>query len=51
MSVATIVERDSAAVAALAAEAGRVLALSREDVELVRRDGLVHVLGRLGVSN
>jgi HD-GYP domain-containing protein (c-di-GMP phosphodiesterase class II) len=41
----------SAAVAALAAEAGRVLALPQEDVDLLRRSGLVHDLGRLGVSN
>jgi HD-GYP domain-containing protein (c-di-GMP phosphodiesterase class II) len=41
----------SGAVAALAAEAGRVLALPEEDVTLLRRAGLVHDLGRLGVSN
>ena len=41
----------SGAVAALAAEAGRVLALPDEDIYLLRRAGLVHDVGRLGVSN
>jgi HD-GYP domain-containing protein (c-di-GMP phosphodiesterase class II) len=41
----------SGAVAALAADAGRVLGLSEEEVDLVRRGGLVHDIGRLGVSN
>ena len=41
----------SGAVAALAAEAARVLALPDDDVDLVRRSGLVHDIGRLGVSN
>ena len=41
----------SSAVAAVAAEAGRVLALPDEDVVLLRRAGLVHDWGRLGVSN
>jgi HD-GYP domain-containing protein (c-di-GMP phosphodiesterase class II) len=41
----------SGAVAALAAEAGRVLALPDDDVTVLRRAGLVHDLGRLGVSN
>ena len=35
----------------LAAEAARGLGLSDDDVVLVRRAGLVHDLGRLGVSN
>jgi HD-GYP domain-containing protein (c-di-GMP phosphodiesterase class II) len=41
----------SRGVAELAAEAGRGLGLSDEDVVLVRRAGLVHDLGRLGVPN
>jgi HD-GYP domain-containing protein (c-di-GMP phosphodiesterase class II) len=41
----------SSAVAALAAEAGRVLALPDVDVDLLHRAGLVHDVGRLGVSN
>jgi HD-GYP domain-containing protein (c-di-GMP phosphodiesterase class II) len=41
----------SRGVAALAAEAARGQGLSDEDVVLVRRAGLVHDLGRLGVSN
>ena len=41
----------SGAVAALAADAGRVLALPDDDVDLLRRAGLVHDMGRLGVSN
>jgi HD-GYP domain-containing protein (c-di-GMP phosphodiesterase class II) len=41
----------SRGVAELAAEAGRRLGLSDEDVVLVRRAGLVHDLGRLGVPN
>ena len=41
----------SAAVAELAAESARVLGLPGDDVALVRRAGLVHDLGRLGVSN
>jgi HD-GYP domain-containing protein (c-di-GMP phosphodiesterase class II) len=41
----------SAAVAALAAGAGRVLTLPDEDVDLLGRAGLVHDVGRLGVSN
>jgi HD-GYP domain-containing protein (c-di-GMP phosphodiesterase class II) len=41
----------STAVANLAAETVRVLGLSEDDVLLVRRAGLVHDLGRLGVSN
>ena len=41
----------SRGVAELAAEAGRGLGLSEEDVVLVRRAGLVHDLGRLGVPN
>jgi HD-GYP domain-containing protein (c-di-GMP phosphodiesterase class II) len=39
------------AVADLAAEAGGQLGLSHADVRLLRRAGLVHDLGRLGVSN
>jgi HD-GYP domain-containing protein (c-di-GMP phosphodiesterase class II) len=39
------------AVAELAAEAGAALRLSEGDVGLLRRAGLVHDLGRLGVSN
>ncbi len=39
------------AVAELAAEAGRRLALPEEEVRLLRRAGLVHDFGRLGVSN
>jgi HD-GYP domain-containing protein (c-di-GMP phosphodiesterase class II) len=38
-------------VADLAAEAARHLGLPDDDVRLVRRAGLVHDLGRLGVSN
>ncbi len=41
----------SRGVADLAAEAARGLGLSGDDVVLVRRAGLVHDLGRLGVSN
>ena len=41
----------SRGVADLAAEAARGLGLSADDVVLVRRAGLVHDLGRLGVSN
>jgi HD-GYP domain-containing protein (c-di-GMP phosphodiesterase class II) len=39
------------AVAELAAEAGAALGLPESDVRLLRRAGLVHDLGRLGVSN
>ena len=41
----------SRAVADLAAEAGVTLGLSGDEVRLLRRAGLVHDLGRLGVSN
>ncbi|HEX3976660.1 MAG TPA: HD domain-containing phosphohydrolase [Solirubrobacteraceae bacterium] len=41
----------SRAVAELAAKAARGLGLSDDDVVLLRRAGLVHDLGRLGVSN
>jgi HD-GYP domain-containing protein (c-di-GMP phosphodiesterase class II) len=41
----------SAAVAELAASAGRALKLPTGDVTRVRRAGLVHGFGRLGVSN
>jgi HD-GYP domain-containing protein (c-di-GMP phosphodiesterase class II) len=41
----------SRAVADLAAEAGRAYGLSDDDVRTLRRAGLVHDLGRLGVSN
>jgi HD-GYP domain-containing protein (c-di-GMP phosphodiesterase class II) len=41
----------SRAVADLAAEAARVAGLPAEDVERVRRAGLLHDLGRLGISN
>jgi HD-GYP domain-containing protein (c-di-GMP phosphodiesterase class II) len=41
----------SRAVADLAEESGRRLGLSGDQVDLVRRAGLVHDLGRLGVSN
>ena len=41
----------SVAVAALAEEAGRWLGLPREEVLVLRRAGLVHGFGRLGVSN
>jgi HD-GYP domain-containing protein (c-di-GMP phosphodiesterase class II) len=39
------------AVAELAAEAGRALGLPEGDVRLLRRAGLVHCFGKLGVSN
>ncbi len=39
------------AVAALAAEAGRRIGLPEAEVRTLRRAGLVHDLGRLGVSN
>jgi HD-GYP domain-containing protein (c-di-GMP phosphodiesterase class II) len=39
------------AVADLAAEAGRAVGLSEDDVRLLRRAGLVHCFGKLGVSN
>ena len=39
------------AVSELAAEAGERLGLAEADVRLLRRAGLVHGLGRLGVSN
>jgi HD-GYP domain-containing protein (c-di-GMP phosphodiesterase class II) len=41
----------SRGVAALAAEAGRRSGLPGPDVKLLRRAGLVHDLGRMGVSN
>lgn len=41
----------SRGVADLAAEAARALGLASDDVVLVHRAGLVHDLGRLGVSN
>ena len=41
----------SRGVAALAAEAGRRCGLPGPDVQLLRRAGLVHDLGRMGVSN
>jgi HD-GYP domain-containing protein (c-di-GMP phosphodiesterase class II) len=41
----------SVAVAALAEEAGHQLGLPREEVLVLRRAGLVHGFGRLGVSN
>jgi len=41
----------SRAVTALAADAGRFIGLSDEDVDRLRRAGAVHDLGRLGVSN
>jgi HD-GYP domain-containing protein (c-di-GMP phosphodiesterase class II) len=41
----------SRAVADLAGEAARILGLDREAGKLIRRAGLVHDLGRLGVSN
>ena len=41
----------SRGVANLAAEAARVAGLSPDDVVMVRRAGLLHDLGRLGVSN
>jgi HD-GYP domain-containing protein (c-di-GMP phosphodiesterase class II) len=41
----------AAAVAELSAAAGSVLALAAEEQETLRRAGLVHDLGRLGVSN
>ncbi len=39
------------AVAALVAESGRVLGASEEEQATLRRAGLVHDLGRLGISN
>ena len=39
------------AVSELAAEAGRALGMSEAEVRTLRRAGLVHDLGRLGVSN
>ena len=41
----------SRGVAALAAEAARILGASDADVTLVRRAGLVHDLGKVGISN
>jgi HD-GYP domain-containing protein (c-di-GMP phosphodiesterase class II) len=41
----------SRGVASLAAEAGRAVALAETDVTALRRAGLLHDLGRLGVSN
>jgi HD-GYP domain-containing protein (c-di-GMP phosphodiesterase class II) len=41
----------SRGVAALAAEAGRRRGLPEPDVDLLRRAGMVHDLGRMGVSN
>jgi putative nucleotidyltransferase with HDIG domain len=41
----------SRAVADLAAEAARLMGLAADDVESVRRAGLLHDLGRLGISN
>ncbi len=41
----------ASAVAGLVAEAGRRLGLAEPDVRVLRRAGLVHGLGRLGVSN
>jgi HD-GYP domain-containing protein (c-di-GMP phosphodiesterase class II) len=41
----------SIAVAELAAAAGRHLRLGTDDVQVLRRAGLVHEFGRLGVSN
>jgi HD-GYP domain-containing protein (c-di-GMP phosphodiesterase class II) len=41
----------SRAVAELAAEAGRALGMSDPEVRTLRRAGLVHDLGRMGVSN
>jgi HD-GYP domain-containing protein (c-di-GMP phosphodiesterase class II) len=41
----------SRAVADLAAEAARIMQLPDDQVELVRRAGLLHDLGRLGISN
>jgi HD-GYP domain-containing protein (c-di-GMP phosphodiesterase class II) len=41
----------SRAVADLAAEAGRTCGLPEDDIRTLRRAGLVHDLGRLGVSN
>jgi HD-GYP domain-containing protein (c-di-GMP phosphodiesterase class II) len=41
----------SRAVADLAAEAARIMQLPADQVELVRRAGLLHDLGRLGISN
>jgi HD-GYP domain-containing protein (c-di-GMP phosphodiesterase class II) len=40
-----------AAVSALAAATGNVLGLPARDVRMLRRAGLVHAFGRLGVSN
>jgi HD-GYP domain-containing protein (c-di-GMP phosphodiesterase class II) len=41
----------SAAVGALAAAAGSALGLSAAEVQALRRAGLVHAFGRLGISN
>jgi HD-GYP domain-containing protein (c-di-GMP phosphodiesterase class II) len=41
----------SRGVAQLAAEAGRVLGLPDDEITTLRRAGLLHDLGRLGVSN
>jgi HD-GYP domain-containing protein (c-di-GMP phosphodiesterase class II) len=38
-------------VSELAAEAGKLYGLAEADVRLLRRAGLVHGLGRLGISN
>ena len=51
VDLAPVHARPFAGVAALAAEAGRRCGLPGPDVKPLRRAGLVHDLGRMGISN